>query len=346
MMRMLIEVVLKAGLLVSAVMLAGCERPPIESVQTGYRGTGMQQIYNPRTLAEQAGLNAMPAIDAPARVRPGGPTAGDVYQNVKVLNGLSLAEFGRTMNAMTNWVSPVQSCLYCHIEGNFADDSKYTKVVARRMIQMTQHLNSEWKSHVGATGVTCYTCHRGNPLPQPVWFRQPPDTRHPVLGDLAGQNAPARSVGLSSLPNDPFSQYLLSEKDAATIRVAGDTALRTDNNKSTKQAEFTYGLMMHMSNSLGVNCTYCHNTRAFASWEESRPQRATAWHGIRMVRDLNSQYLEPLSGTFPELPTGRLGPLHDAAKVNCGTCHKGAFKPLNGAAMAQHYPALLGAVTP
>jgi photosynthetic reaction center cytochrome c subunit len=265
---------------------------------------------------------------------------------VKVLNGLSLAEFGRTMNAMTNWVSPVQSCLYCHIEGNFADDSKYTKVVARRMIQMTQHLNADWKSHVGATGVTCYTCHRGNPLPQPVWFRQPPDTKHPVLGDLAGQNVPARSVGLSSLPNDPFSHYLLSEKDAATIRVAGNTALRTDNNKSTKQTEFTYGLMMHMSSSLGVNCTYCHNTRAFASWEESRPQRATAWYGIRMVRDINSEYLEPLSGTFPELPTGRLGPLQDAAKVNCGTCHKGAFKPLNGAAMARHYPALLGAVGP
>ena len=224
MMRMMIEVALKAGLLVSGLMLAGCERPPIETVQTGYRGTGMQQIYNPRTLAEQAGLNAVPAIDAPARIRPGGPTAGDVYQNVKVLNGLSLTEFGRTMNAMTNWVSPVQSCLYCHIEGNFADDSKYTKVVARRMIQMTQNLNSEWKSHVGATGVTCYTCHRGNPLPQPVWFRQPTDTTHPVLGDRAGQNAPARSVGLSSLPNDPFSEYLLSESGTATIRVAGNTA--------------------------------------------------------------------------------------------------------------------------
>ena len=167
-----------------------------------------------------------------------------------------------------------------------------------------------------------------------------------MLGDRAGQNAPARSVGLSSLPNDPFSEYLLSESGAATIRVAGNTALRTDNTKSTKQAEFTYGLMMHMSNSLGVNCTYCHNTRAFSSWEESRPQRATAWYGIRMVRDINSQYLEPLAGTFPALPTGRLGPLHDTAKVNCGTCHKGAFKPLNGAAMAQHYPALLGAVSP
>ena len=35
-----------------AFMLSGCERPPIETVQTGYRGTGMEQIYNPRTLIQ------------------------------------------------------------------------------------------------------------------------------------------------------------------------------------------------------------------------------------------------------------------------------------------------------
>ena len=37
------------------------------------------------------------------------------------------------------------------------------------------------------------------------------------------------------------------------------------NRSSLKQTEHTYGLMMHMSDSLGVNCTYCHNTRSFAS---------------------------------------------------------------------------------
>jgi len=336
---------LAAGLLVAGLM-AGCERPPIETEQTGFRGTGMAQIYNPRTLASQAGLHAAPEIDAPARVRPGGPKAGDVYQNVKVLGDLSLAEFGRTMNAITNWVAPAQSCAYCHVEGNFADDSKYTKVVARRMIQMTQHLNADWKPHVGETGVTCYTCHRGVPLPQPVWFRPVPDTTHPVLGDRAGQNEPAAVVGLSSLPNEVLSHYLLSDKDARTIRVASDQALPSGNTRSIKQAEHTYGLMMHMSQSLGVNCTFCHNSRNFASWDESRPQRATAWHGIRMVRDINQAYLEPLSTAFPALPTGRLGPLGDSAKVACGTCHKGANKPLNGAAMAMHYPAMTGAQTP
>jgi photosynthetic reaction center cytochrome c subunit len=96
--------------------------------------------------------------------------------------------------------------------------------------------------------------------------------------------------------------------------------------------------MMHMSDSLGVNCTFCHNTRNFASWTEAPPQRVTAWHGIRMARDLNNAYMEPLTGVFPE---NRLGPKGDVAKVNCATCHQGAWKPLYGAAMAKGHPELL-----
>ena len=69
-----------------AFMLSGCERPPIETVQTGYRGTGMEQIYNPRTLIKQASLNQAPA--APDAASADGPKAGKAYQNVKVLGDL------------------------------------------------------------------------------------------------------------------------------------------------------------------------------------------------------------------------------------------------------------------
>ncbi|MFO0102273.1 MAG: photosynthetic reaction center cytochrome c subunit family protein, partial [Betaproteobacteria bacterium] len=41
-------------------VLAGCERPPVDSVQFGYRGTGMVQVYNPRTVAQQQPLNVVP----------------------------------------------------------------------------------------------------------------------------------------------------------------------------------------------------------------------------------------------------------------------------------------------
>jgi len=194
---------------------------------------------------------------------------------------------------------------------------------------------------VGDTGVTCYTCHRGKPVPAEVWFA-PADRKHAansVMGDLAGQNIASTAAVYSSLPYDPFTPYLLKD---LPIRVNGNEALKMTgaaaNRASTKQAEFTYALMMHMSDSLGVNCTYCHNTRAFQSWSEAPPQRVTAWHGIRMARDLNNAYIEPLTGVFP---AQRLGPKGDVAKVNCATCHQGAWKPLYGAPMAKTHPELL-----
>ncbi len=320
-------------LLSAVLLLTGCERPPMQSVQNGYRGTGMVQVHNPRTLEEIAPNNVAPTPLPPAPTD--GPRANQVYKNVQVLGGLSQAQFARLMVSFTSWVAPAQGCLYCHNPANFAEDSKYTKVVARRMIQMTQHVNSDWTNHVAKVGVTCYTCHRGNNIPEQVWFKKD-DTPMGAdfIGDRAGQNEPATSVGLSSLPNDPFTPFLLG---AQSIRVAGTTALPNDNRHSTKQAEWTYGLMTHMAGSLGVNCTFCHNSRSFSSWQESPPQRATAWYGIRMARDLNTQYMEPLQATFPE---HRLGPTGDVAKVYCATCHQGVNKPLYGAPMLDAFPEL------
>ena len=326
--------------LLATVLLAGCERPPVNAVQRGYRGTGMDQIYNPRIVAGQAAVNAMPA-DTPM-VPPGGPSAGTTFKNVRVVGDLGVGEFTRLMVSMTAWVSPDQGCTYCHKAGeDFSSDSLYTKVVARRMLQMTRRINTDWKTHVADTGVTCYTCHRGQNVPANLWFSPPVDQHAAgMLGNRAGQNAPAPSVAYASLPNDPFMPYLDQAND---IRVIGASALPNGNRKSTKQTEFTYGLMMHMSQSLGVNCTYCHNSRSFAEWDTSTPQRGTAWYGIRMVRELNTQYLDPLVGVFP---ANRLGPTGDVPKTNCATCHQGAFKPMYGASMLKTHPELAGPRAP
>ena len=325
----------------AASLLAGCERPPIVTTQGGFRGTGMEQNINPRTEAMKVALNRAPPSAPPAS--PDGPKAADIYKNVQVLGHLSVAEFSRNMAAITEWVAPKEGCTYCHNGANFADDGKYTKVVARRMLQMTQTINSGWKQHVAATGVTCYTCHRGNPVPKQVWFKSG-DRKYAansLMGDLASQNMATTSAGLSSLPNDIFTPYLL---EAKPIRVNGNEALRmtgaANNNASTKQAEFTYGLMVHFSNSLGVNCTHCHNGQAFQSWDNAPPARATAWYGIRMVRAVNNDYIVPLTDQFP---ANRLGVRGDVAKVNCSTCHQGVNKPLYGAAMAKDHPELLAA---
>jgi photosynthetic reaction center cytochrome c subunit len=316
------------------VLLASCERPPVAPAQGGYRGLSMGQVVNPRLTAEQARVHQVPA---PLKAVPAGLILGkasESYRSVRVLGDLDIAEFGRTMNAMTQWVAPEDGgCLYCHVAGDFADDSKFTKVVARRMLVMVREINSNWKSHVRETGVTCYTCHRGRPMPVEFWFSPVPDDR-PMLGNRAGQNAPARSVGYSSLPNDPMTPFLVGSEE---IRIQSPAGLPTGNRHSIKQTEWTYGLMVHMARSLGVNCTYCHNARAFSDWAQSPPARTTAWYGIRMVREINNTFLIPLAAAFP---SQRLGPTGDGPKLSCATCHRGVFKPLYGAPMVKDYPAL------
>ena len=55
---------------------------------------------------------------------------------------------------------------------------------------MTRHINADWKQHVAETGVTCYTCHRGKPVPQTSG--SPSRARARAQG-MAG-NAPGQNI--------------------------------------------------------------------------------------------------------------------------------------------------------
>lgn len=323
----------------ASVALAACERPPPNSQQTGYRGLGMVQVTNPRTDAAKLAV-ASKLPDVQPKADPG-KKASEVYKSLKVLGDLNENELVRVMAAVTEWVAPEQGCAYCHNTENLADESLYTHAVARRMFQMTRSINEQWKPHVGQTGVTCYTCHAGKPVPQNIWFKSQPETNPAVMAGYTagGQNKANASVGLTSMVADPFSA-LANQK--GEVRVIGPTALPTGHTASIQSTEATYALMIHMSEGLGVNCTFCHNTRSFANWDSSTPQRVTAWHGLRLVRDLNATYLDPLK---PAYPAERLGPEGDAPKAYCTTCHQGLAKPLNGAPMLKDYQELLRAAT-
>jgi photosynthetic reaction center cytochrome c subunit len=323
-----------AAACLATLALAGCEIPATQKDQWGYRGTAMVNVQNPRTQEELRAANVMPEPAPPAP--DVGPKAGEIYQNVQVLQGLTVPQFTRLMTSITNWVSPEQGCGYCHNLQNMAEDN-YQKTVARSMLQMTQTINSQWQAHVAQTGVTCYTCHRGQPVPAEIWFEAPQTVRARFAGGDGSQNM-AGPINSASLPIDPFSPFLL---DSKPIRVEGSTPVTRDNRTSIKQTEWTFSLMVHMSEGLGVNCTYCHNTRNFAGWSESTPQRVTAWHGIRMANTLNNDYLVPLTSVFP---AHRLGPKGDVAKINCATCHQGVNKPLYGQSMLAAYPALAAPV--
>ncbi len=317
-------------------ILFGSEHPPVGTAQLGFRGTGLVEVYNAREREALRVANAIPPSVPYAGDE--GPKAGTVYENLRVLGDVGSGEFTRLMVNMTTWVSPGEGCAACHDLENFAADTLYTKVVARRMLEMVRHINSNWTAHVGETGVTCYTCHRGQLVPPNVWFENPGPLQ---AGGLArgpvGQNHPAPQVGTSALPHDPFTRFLARDDE---IRVQSTAPMRRSDWLSIQDAEWTYALMMNFSQALGVNCDYCHNSRSFADWSQSPPQRVTAWHGIRMVRDLNANYLLPLGEVFP---AHRLGPaLGDPPKVNCATCHNGVFKPLFGVAMVEDFPELRG----
>ncbi|MGI4946307.1 MAG: photosynthetic reaction center cytochrome PufC [Janthinobacterium lividum] len=343
-----------AAALLGIAMLSKFETPGQVRIQRGFRGVAMETNYNRADLVKYVAANKVPASlpQLPAT----GPKAAQVYKNVLVLGDLSVGQFTRLMVSLTNWVAPQQGCAYCHNTANMAEDTYYTKIVARRMIQMTQDINSTWAPHVwgvaagggngvgnvggagtpGGAGVTCYTCHRGNNVPTYIWYKDPGPTpqKGGVLEVSQGKNLAKASVGDSSLPYDPFTPMLEGDYP---IRQQGETPLPSGNRHSIKETEWTYALMIHFANSLGVNCTYCHNSRAFGDWSQSTPQRVSAWHGIRMVRDINTNYMDPLHDVFP---VGRLGPTGDSPKVACATCHQGVFKPLYGVNMVNAFPEL------
>ena len=190
------------------------------------------------------------------------------------------------------------------------------------------------------TGVTCYTCHRGQPVPANIWFNNP----GPAQCAAAWREKPTGK-------NHPPAPWLATRRcrtirsrrswsRTTNIRVEAHTALPGGDHQSIKQTDWTYALMMHFSQSLGreLHLLPQHAGRS-RDWAQSTPQRVTAWYGIRMVRDLNNNYLDPLHDVFPP---ARLGPPGDVPKVNCATCHQGVYKPLFGADVLKNYPELAG----
>ncbi len=321
---------LLGGLLLSAT---GCELPPHDAVDLGFRGVGMQQIVNPGPRADSVAaiMARIPQINVPLSADQE-PAPPGTWENVQVLGHLSDAEFNRFMLAMTVWVAQGtgQGCNYCHAvdaqgQVDFASDDVYTKVVSRQMIRMTQELNVNWASHVGETGVNCWTCHQGQALPTNYWFNETPS--------LAGieryfVNERDRQI----------EQYYLDDEGVRVISQAALTA-DADNPISTNDTRHTYWVMLQMSEALGVNCTYCHTSARFSDWEESPPARLQALRGVRMVREANRNHFLTLQDAWPE---NRLGPMGDGPKLQCATCHIGAYRPQFGssASHATDHPAI------
>ena len=329
-----------------AVGVPDWHRPWFHGTQMAYRGTQSIQF---ESRAAQVPINAIVPVALPAAVE-GGPKATEQYKNVKVLTDVSAAEFMRLQQAITNWVSPKEGCAFCHDTKDFSSDAKPQKLAARKMLEMTRYINSAWSTHVNPAGVTCYTCHRGQPVPAEVWWPRIPAPIKKAVDHSEPWNEAADTV-TTFFPNAGFAEYYLQDNPVAA---QSTTAMRTHDVGDYIVVKRIYEMMMQMSLQTGVNCGYCHNSRAFESWEQSTPMRWTGYYALRFIRDLNRNYLLPLAQVIPQqrilahstampvIPDNQRGQQPGNALLTCGTCHYRLPQPLNGANMVKDYPGLVG----
>jgi photosynthetic reaction center cytochrome c subunit len=324
-----------SAVFVAAMIVAFGQPFPTESQQTGPRGTGMHVQEFASDLAvhpDVAGFYTsepiVPAQDA--------AVMGDAAGVPPSLANLTPENYDRLVTAMREWTG-IPDLLE-------PGRDSYQTQVAYSMIEMTQSINQNWIGHVQANaevGVTCYTCHRGQAVPNNVWFKVSPVNSN-VAGWSANQNRVTMVSNFTSLPSDYLETYLLADEGGNYANIGvHDLESRVQQQPGDpliQQTERTYAFMNYIANSLGVNCVFCHNSRAFYDPGQVTPQWATASLGIAMVQETLEQYILPLQDV---LPAGRLGPVYaDVPKLACRTCHQGEQQPLNGLNVIRNWPEL------
>jgi len=334
---------------VALITLAPRWHAPLPGRQLGYRASSLVQFApDPWQKAAQT----VPAPTLPVIADDARP-ATSVYHNVKALTDLNAGDFMRFQSAMTAWVAPAQGCGFCHVAGDYASDANPAKTAARVMIAMTRHINTTWSTHVGSVasggGVTCFSCHEGQPVPRDIWFKAPPQPQSPMMGRGEDWNEAATTVH-GFFPNEGYEEYLL---EATPGLAQSETDHPTGQASNLVVVKRLYEMMMQMSDDMGVNCGFCHNSRALFDWSQSTPMRWVGLGGIRMTREINRNYLIPLAGVIPEsrlrldlnrpfsLPAREQGWQRGNGLASCGTCHHGAPIPAVGAGLVKGFPALM-----
>jgi hypothetical protein len=94
--------------------------------------------------------------------------AESVFTNLQVLGGFPAVNLVRAMDQ--GWSKALGvSCTHCHVPGDWANDSKPQKSIARDMVKMGNVISAQLRSMEGLkdrrTIVNCTTCHRGQLKP-------------------------------------------------------------------------------------------------------------------------------------------------------------------------------------
>ncbi|MEO6541365.1 MAG: c-type cytochrome [Ferruginibacter sp.] len=103
--------------------------------------------------------------------------ANEKFKNLQVLpKNISTDSLDKIMDGFNEMLGV--DCKYCHTRDKKADtlmfdkDDKSEKEIARNMMRMTADINkryfqfNETVTAEQVQAVTCYTCHKGNPMPE------------------------------------------------------------------------------------------------------------------------------------------------------------------------------------
>ena len=101
------------------------------------------------------------------------------FKNLQVLpKNITADSLDKIMNGFNDNLAV--NCKYCHYKDKTADtlifdrDDKPEKEIARKMMRMTMDINKKYfqfneeVTAVQVQAVTCYTCHKGVPIPEKV----------------------------------------------------------------------------------------------------------------------------------------------------------------------------------
>src|SRR3954462_14338613 len=111
-----------------------------------------------------------------------GVALADTFKNLQVLpKTMTKDDIKPIMRAQSKALGV--ECDYCHDVPDMASDKNDKKLVARKMIQMTNDINDKWlkgMKDADKNKVTCSTCHQGHETP-PKWVpsadKAPPEKK-------------------------------------------------------------------------------------------------------------------------------------------------------------------------
>ncbi len=97
-----------------------------------------------------------------------GAASESVFEKIDVMKGVPAERLLARMNAFSRALGV--GCRHCHVPGQWADEDKRTKEIARQMMKMNGAINEQYMSRIDfgpeeKPSVNCMTCHRGEAEP-------------------------------------------------------------------------------------------------------------------------------------------------------------------------------------